>query len=236
MIWSTPLSDRKASWSRTGGRPISLPGLGATALDVSTGTGRPKCFSTTASSCTRRSATPTREACSGPQINDGKKVVIKQARAHVGGDERGLDARHLLANEAHVLGQLGPTGITPRLVAFFEQGGDSFLAEEALRGETLRTWNAARWADEVPRLASASQWPQKWPMRWQSSTSQGPIVRDFTPNNLIIQADGQIRLIDLELAVAPGTLDGYRSDRDPGNRSLTPAYGGPNRRPASNRP
>ena len=55
----------------------------------------------------------------------------------------------------------------------------------------------------------------------------GTVVRDFTPNNLIIQPDGRVRLIDLELAVAPDVLDDYQAHHDPGLRSLTPAYGGP---------
>jgi serine/threonine protein kinase len=157
----------------------------------------------------------------------GEEVVVKQARAHVGGDERGLDAGHLLANEAHILERLQPTGITPRLMAFFQQGGDSFLAEEAVDGVTLRTWNAARWEADVPAageiLAVARKVADALAIVHRSET----VVRDFTPNNLIVQPDGHIRLIDLELAVPLGPAHAYQALRDPGHRRLTPAYGAP---------
>ena len=165
----------------------------------------------------------------------GEEVVIKQARAHVGGDERGLDVRHLLDNEAHVLELLGPTGITPRLVAFFEQGGDNFLAEEAVRGETLRTWNTSRWDGEVPGVGEMLHMSRKVAEALATVHQSGTVVRDFTPNNLIVQSDGKVRLIDLELAVPLGPLRRYRAHLDPGNRSLTPAYGGPDKQPGDAR-
>jgi serine/threonine protein kinase len=157
----------------------------------------------------------------------GDKVVVKQARAHVGGDERGLDARDLLANEAHVLQLLETTGVTPRLVSVFPQGGDSFLAEEALSGETLRAWNASLWEDEVPPVGACLSCAQKVAAVLAIVHQHGVIIRDFTPNNLIVQPDGTIKLIDLELAVPADRLDDYQPDHDPGRCSLTPAYGSP---------
>ena len=157
----------------------------------------------------------------------GDKVVVKQARAHVGGDERGLDARDLLANEAHVLELLYTTGVTPRLVSFFQQGGDSFLAEETISGETLRAWNAALWEDEVPSASECVALAQKVAAALATVHQRGVIVRDFTPNNLIIQSDANLKLIDLELAVPADGLDAYDPGHDPGHRSLTPAYGSP---------
>ena len=157
----------------------------------------------------------------------GQDVVVKQARAHVGGDERGLDARNLLANEAHVLELLQPAGLTPRLVAFFQQEGDSFLAEEPVAGQTLRAWNAAQWEGGVTDGPDALAMARKVAAALALVHQRGVIVRDFTPNNLIIQPDGQLKLIDLELAVPVDGLDGYQADIDPGHRSLTPAYGSP---------
>jgi hypothetical protein len=157
----------------------------------------------------------------------GEEVVVKQARAHVGGDERGLDAGHLLANEAHMLERLQPSGITPRLVAFFQQGGDSFLAEEAVDGVSLRAWNAARWEADVPATSEILVVARRVAEALAFVHRHDTVVRDFTPNNLIVQPDGHIRLIDLELAVALTSADGYRPLDDPGHRRLTPAYGAP---------
>jgi hypothetical protein len=164
------------------------------------------------------------------RATDGQKgtdVIVKQARAHVGGDERGLDARHLLANEARVLELLQPTGITPRLVAFFQQGGDSFLAEEALPGKTMRAWNTATWTDEVPAAKEIAAIARKVASVLSVVHQHEVAVRDLTPNNLIVQPDGELRLIDLELAVPLSGVDEYHSHSDPGLRSLTPAYGSP---------
>ena len=157
----------------------------------------------------------------------GQDAVVKQARAHVGGDERGLDVRNLLANEAHVLSLLQPTGVTPRLLAFFQQGGDSFLAEEAVAGQTLRAWNATRWEDEVPAAGETLAVAQKVATALAVVHQHGVIVRDFTPNNLIVQTDGHLRLIDLELAVTTDGVGAYQAHLDAGHRALTPAYGSP---------
>ena len=120
------------------------------------------------------------------------------------GETSGLDAWHLLANEAHILERLQPTGITPRLMAFFQQEGDSFLAEEAVDGVTLRAWNAARWEADVPAAAEILAVARKVADALAIVHRSETVVRDFTPNNLIVQPDGHIRLIRSGTGRAPG--------------------------------
>ena len=52
----------------------------------------------------------------------GGRVILKQARPHVGGAMTGTDGRDVLRHEANLLDQLGPLGLAPRKVALFEHG------------------------------------------------------------------------------------------------------------------
>jgi tRNA A-37 threonylcarbamoyl transferase component Bud32 len=134
----------------------------------------------------------------------GAHVVVKEARAHVAADESGRDARDLLRAEARALELIGPLGLAPRLLALFEQGQHLFLAEDLVPGLTLRDW--------VPDLIRNIGWRRHLPkaMDLLSRLAElmnmvhqaGLIIRDFNPNNIMVLPDGELRLIDLELAVA----------------------------------
>lgn len=73
----------------------------------------------------------------------GRPVVLKQARAFVGEDESGTDARHRLRNERAVLTALdGVTGV-PRALDYFAHRSDEYLVlsscgDRDLRREVLR--------------------------------------------------------------------------------------------------
>ena len=71
---------------------------------------------------------------------DGRPVVVKQVRPHVGGGNGEGDARDLIRREAHMLDLLEPTGLTPRKISLFEYEGHTFLAEEEINGLSLREW------------------------------------------------------------------------------------------------
>lgn len=158
----------------------------------------------------------------GIDESDGREVILKEARAHVAGDARGHDARDVLRQEAAALEHLAALRIAPRPVALFEQGGHLFLAQERVPGVTLRRWVADAGTDVLPppmahglalRLTDALG----------RAHDAGVVIRDFTPNNLIVTPDGDVRLIDLELAVVnPG-----EPDHDLGRGHHTPGYGAP---------
>jgi tRNA A-37 threonylcarbamoyl transferase component Bud32 len=133
----------------------------------------------------------------------GAPVVIKEARAHVAADESGRDARDLLRAEARALELLGPLGLAPRLLALFQQDQHLFLAEDFVPGLTLRDW--------VPDLIRKTGWRRHVPeaINLLSRLAElmdvvhqaGLIVRDFNPNNIMVLPAGELRLIDLELAI-----------------------------------
>jgi serine/threonine protein kinase len=157
----------------------------------------------------------------------GADVVVKQARAHVGGG-RGLpDVRTLLRHEATLLRRLEPLRRTPRLLATFAQQEDEFLAEEYLDAPPLRSWLAARWVDGVPASSAGTLLAVAVEIAdlLAALHRAGVVVRDLSPNNLLVDANGRAWLVDLELATEVDTPPG--EDADPGRGSGTPAYSAP---------
>ncbi len=154
-------------------------------------------------------------------------VIVKEARPHVEADEHGRDVRDALRHEAEMLLLLLPLRITPRPIRLFEQGGHVFLAEELVDGDGLRDWVADHtgygpglpWSAIVPmirRLARALT----------SIHAAGVALRDLTPNNIMITPDGEIRIVDLELAApfgAEGTRAGTRAYAAPEQLEGAPA-------------
>ena len=158
----------------------------------------------------------------GTDTVTGRGVVVKQARAHVGADGRGVDVRDRLRNEAEVLRRLATTGVVPELVGMFEQDGDLFVAEEDLGGSSLRTWVTSGMADGVV----CRPWSETaLVMRHlvaavRLAHSYGAVLRDLSPNNVIVTEELRPVLIDLEFATFP-------EQSDLGTRSGTPAYSAP---------
>ncbi|QIS14977.1 class IV lanthionine synthetase LanL [Nocardia arthritidis] len=132
-----------------------------------------------------------------------EQVIVKQARAHVGGD---ADACAALRNEAELLDRLGRAGITPRRVALFEQDGDLFLVQERVDGPTLRSWCAEQAIGDEPgvpwpRLVDAAR---RLVTLIETVHRHGLVIRDLSPTNLLVRHDDSLTLIDLEFAAADG--------------------------------
>lgn len=155
--------------------------------------------------------------------HSGGDVVIKEARAHVAANEMGQDARDLLRVEARALRRIESLGVAPRLVALFEQSQHLFLVEDLVPGVPLR--------ESVPEMLRHAGWGRhvadaldlagRLVELMDVVHQAGLILRDFSPNNIMVLPDGQLRLIDLELAVAAG---------EPEAKGLmvgTPGYGAP---------
>jgi Lanthionine synthetase C-like protein/Protein kinase domain len=133
----------------------------------------------------------------------GADVIIKEARPHVAADDTGKDVRDLLRAEARALEKMESFGVAPRMLMLFEHNEHLFLAEELVPGLSLREWVLDRlrhsgWRRHVP---GAWEMAQRLVELMDVAHSAGLILRDFTPNNIMVRPDGQLRLIDLELAV-----------------------------------
>ncbi|WP_283137514.1 class IV lanthionine synthetase LanL [Rhizohabitans arisaemae] len=157
----------------------------------------------------------------GTDQRTGDEVILKQARPHVMSMPTGLDAQDTLRHEANVLDLLSPLGLAPRKVALVTQQDNLFLVQELVPGVTLRN-RVAEWCTEsrgrgVPPI-EALDIARRLVEIVAAVHEQGLVLRDLNPNNLMVTPDSRLRLIDLELAVPPGSLV---------YRAFTPAYGAP---------
>ncbi|RKE17449.1 class IV lanthionine synthetase LanL [Streptomyces sp. TLI_171] len=162
--------------------------------------------------------------------DSGAPVILKQARRHTAAHPNGEDARDALRHEAAALDRLlGVTGV-PRKLALFEHGGDVFLAQSTVPGIALRRWTEQQLTG--PAGLTGLPIPQVLAVAREitdlvaAAHARGLVLRDLTPNNLMIDTDGRIGLVDLELATRPGT---------PVHRAGTPGYAAPEQMAAERR-
>ncbi|HEY0700657.1 MAG TPA: class IV lanthionine synthetase LanL, partial [Micromonospora sp.] len=148
----------------------------------------------------------------------GDTVVVKQARPHTQSALTGTDGRDVLRHEARMLTRLAPTGLAPRLVDLFEQGGDLFLAEEHLPGQPLRGWVHEQVRSGGIPVPAALAVARQLVELVDAVHGCGLVIRDLSPNNLLVSPSGRLRMVDLEFVDEPGV--GTR-------RVHTPGYGAP---------
>ncbi|MER8041412.1 class IV lanthionine synthetase LanL [Streptomyces sp. NPDC094032] len=139
----------------------------------------------------------------GNDVGTGAPVVIKETRPHVEADASGNDVRDWLRAEARTLEKLRGTGLAPEPLAMFEHGGHLFLAQEEVPGIPLRNWVAEQFRDVggAPYAADALAQAGRLVDLVEAAHAHGCVLRDFTPANVMVRPDGELRLIDLELAV-----------------------------------
>ncbi|EDY49707.1 class IV lanthionine synthetase LanL [Streptomyces clavuligerus] len=138
----------------------------------------------------------------GTDVHTGAPVVIKETRPHVEADASGGDVRDWLRAEARTLEKLRGTGLAPEPLALFEHGGHLFLAQEEVPGVPLRTWVAEHFRDAGGERygADAPEQAVRLVELVAAAHAHGCVLRDFTPGNVMVRPDGELRLIDLELA------------------------------------
>ena len=151
----------------------------------------------------------------------GRDVVIKQARAHVGGGFTGRDARDGLCREAAALTALH--GLSADLVELFEQDDHVFLVETEVPGVPL-----ARWVREEFRALDAGErgLPPARTLALATGLAallgevhdRGLVYGDLSPMNVMVTPGDLLRLIDPECVAPAGQW---------GRRVCTPGYGAP---------
>jgi hypothetical protein len=159
---------------------------------------------------------------SGPKICAVKRVADDGS----GGLER-------LRNEYAVLSRLAPDPRFPGPIELFSEADDLCLAMEDLDGRTLEEClSSLRERNVLPDIEQLVRWTSELVGLLEAIHVKGLVYGDLKAPNVIVGADGQLRLVDFELAhdgegERPLTLGrgtpGYMSPQQSAGRSATVA-------------
>ena len=147
-----------------------------------------------------------------PQLD--RRVALKLLRTGMGLGEG--EARARLVREAQAIAQLSH----PHVVAVYDVGtaadGDVYIAMEFVEGDTLTNWLSRwerSWRDVVAMFRDAG-------LGLAAAHAVGLLHRDFKPDNVLVGADGRVRVTDFGLARSLVTGGEDSADNLP--RDLTP--------------
>ncbi len=147
-----------------------------------------------------------------PQLD--RRVALKLLRTGMGLGEG--EARARLVREAQAIAQLSH----PHVVAVYDVGtaadGDVYIAMEFVEGDTLTNWLSRwerSWRDVVAMFRDAG-------LGLAAAHAVGLLHRDFKPDNVLVGADGRVRVTDFGLARS--LVTGSEDSLDSLPRDLTP--------------
>ena len=127
-----------------------------------------------------------------PQLD--RKVALKLLRT--GGTVAEGEARSRLIREAQAIAQLSH----PNVVAIYDVGqsdeGEVYIAMELVEGENLTSWLGhwdRSWRDILELFFQAGR-------GLAAAHARGLVHRDFKPDNVLVGADGRVRVTDFGLA------------------------------------
>ena len=137
--------------------------------------------------------------------------VIKEGKSYMCSDEYGRDIQDRLEWQDYLHKNLPRSIPIPKIIDVFEENGDSYLVMEYIKGESLF---------EIRQKLNPDClcWPELPPARQiliveyfsriveivGELHKSGYVHRDITPANFMIDENGEIKLIDIELAYSLG--------------------------------
>ncbi|MFD6158090.1 hypothetical protein ACFWF7_10830 [Nocardia sp. NPDC060256] len=147
-------------------------------------------------------------------IETGDAVTLKEARHFTGFDAGLRSAVDRLQAQRDSMRALADTGVTPEVLDYFTQGDSDFLAYRFAPGSTLQEWSAARNPAliqgrpdqpvpvEAARAfaASVTEHIERLARLVAATHDAGIILVDLHPANVIVEPNGELRIIDLEAA------------------------------------
>ncbi|MFJ3615018.1 class IV lanthionine synthetase LanL [Streptomyces hydrogenans] len=159
-----------------------------------------------------------------------RRVVVKQARAFVGEEESGADARHHLRNEHAVLTALDGVPGVPRALDYFAHGADEYLVTSSCGDRDLRreVLSDGPYRDDGTRPGhSLSVLATRLLEILDAIHARGVVVRDLKPDNVVLDGpdrqDHRVHLVDFGTSERDGTGPGGAT---PGyNEPVLPATG-----------
>ena len=124
----------------------------------------------------------------------GREVAVKRLR--IGGRERSTGSARMM-REAQAMARLSHPNVVPVYDVDVDDG-TLFIAMEYVQGDTLRDWlrrERRSWQEIVHVFAAAGR-------GLAAAHAQGIVHRDFKPTNVLVGADGRVRVMDFGLARA----------------------------------
>jgi predicted Ser/Thr protein kinase len=146
-----------------------------------------------------------------PTLN--RSITLKLLRTDRHGDK---SAQAALLREAQAMAQLAH----PNVVTVYDAGtfrSQVFVAMEFVEGETLGQWllrTRPSWREVLRAFLQAGS-------GLAAAHARGIVHRDFKPANVLVAADGRVRVTDFGLARAVHTESGERCDPSSGTSALT---------------
>lgn len=142
-------------------------------------------------------------------VDPGPRVLKRARRAAAVGLDH-LDAIARLRREADVLSRLAGDPRFPAIYDLIEQDGDLYLAMEDVEGERLETRVAGviSAGRNVPSRHIVA-WGRELAAALDSIHRHGYVYRDLKSANVFVTADGGLRLLDFDSAVALTSRDGF---------------------------
>lgn len=145
------------------------------------------------------------------ELATGRRVFVKEARAHCAFESDGLDARQRLRGEWEILRELhkAAPGLAPEPLAYFGEWEHDFLVTEFVEGTTLQKWMIANhpliradatqedFAAYYARCVKLISDVEKAVERLHAC---GYLFVDISPGNVLVDEDDTVRLIDFEAA------------------------------------
>lgn len=139
------------------------------------------------------------------RIEDGQKVVLKEARPFAGLDFRGRDATERLRIEHENLLALSGTGVAPRVHAYFTAWEHEFLEMELVEGVPLNSWIAMNYpfrADSGDQIGAYTDVALKILTNLIRAVeivhAEGRVLGDLHPANVMVGETHEVRIIDHE--------------------------------------
>lgn len=151
----------------------------------------------------------------GREVATGRKVFIKEARAHTGLTWDGRTGPERLRLEWETLQTIHSKlpGVCPEPIAYFTEWEHEFLVTEFVEGTTLNSWVVAN-SPVIEVDADADAFAHYYRRCGDLVTAvadildrlhdAGYVFVDVSPRNILVPLDGPPRLIDFEAASAIG--------------------------------